>query len=428
MAGKIQAIRGMHDILPDEIGLWQYLEETVRAVLDGYGYREIRFPVVEKTELFKRSIGEITDIVEKEMYTFDDRNGDSLSLRPEGTAGCVRACIENGLLHNQVQRLWYLGPMFRYERPQKGRYRQFYQIGIEAYGLEGPDVDAEVILASARIWRRLGLDGVVQLQLNTLGNAEERALYRERLVDYFSAHVNALDADSQRRLQTNPLRILDSKNPALRVVIDGAPTLLESLGKESRDHFDALCAMLDEAGLEYAVNPRLVRGLDYYSRTVFEWVTESLGAQGTICAGGRYDGLVEQLGGRETPAVGCAMGLERLVGLLADLHGQERHLRPPHAYLVVAGEQLQRRALGIAEELRDRLPPLRLSFHCGGGSLKSQFRRADRSGAQVALVLGEEELARGSLTVKSLRGEEPQIMLEGAALDAHLQKIIDRTP
>ena len=335
MAQNIQAIRGMRDILPEQAPLWAHLEDTVRAVADRYGYAEIRLPLVEMTELFRRSIGEVTDIVEKEMYTFADRNGDSLTLRPEGTAGCVRAGIQHGLLHNQVQRLWYRGPMFRHERPQKGRYRQFYQIGVEAFGMAGPDIDIEMILMTRRIWRELGLDGLL-LQVNSLGSAEERAVYRERLVAYLSARRDQLDEDSLRRLVGNPLRVLDSKNPEMRQIIDEAPVLMEHLGDESRAHFDVLCAGLEAAGVAYTVNPWLVRGLDYYARTVFEWVSSDLGAQGTVCAGGRYDGLVEQLGGRPTPAIGFAMGLERLVSLLEN----SASAGGPDLYLVLAGDAL----------------------------------------------------------------------------------------
>ena len=414
MAKDIQAIRGMRDILPEQTPLWQYLESRVRGVLEGYGYREIRMPILEMTELFKRSIGEVTDIVEKEMYTFDDRNGDSLTLRPEGTAGCVRAGIENGLFHNQVQRLWYQGPMFRHERPQKGRFRQFHQIGVETYGMLGPDIDTEIILITRRIWQSLGLLEGLELQINTLGTSEERAAYRERLVEYLSAHKEQLDEDSLRRLESNPLRILDSKNPAMAELIARAPSLMDYLGEESRDHFETQLAGLDAAGVEYVVNPRLVRGLDYYARTVFEWVTDRLGAQGTVCAGGRYDGLVEQLGGRPTPATGFALGVERLITLLEE-SGLEATDGMPHAYMVLVGDAPQKQGLVIAEGLRDRVPGLRLQVHCGGGSFKSQFKKADRSGAAFALVLGEEELANGVVGVKPLReaGEQQQIALDG---------------
>ncbi|MEJ2464900.1 MAG: histidine--tRNA ligase [Candidatus Thiodiazotropha sp.] len=412
MAKQIQAIRGMKDILPQQTPLWQYLEDRVRDVLARYGYEEIRMPIVEMTELFKRSIGEVTDIVEKEMYTFDDRNGDSLTLRPEGTAGCVRAGLENGLLFNQTQRLWYQGPMFRHERPQKGRYRQFHQIGVETYGMQGPDIDLELILITARLWRELGLEGL-ELQLNTLGTAEERSRYRQHLVDYFQSRIDELDEDSRRRLEGNPLRILDTKNPDMAAVVAEAPTLMEHLEQASLDHFDALRRGLDEAGVAYVLNPRLVRGLDYYSRTVFEWVTDQLGAQGTVCAGGRYDGLVEQLGGRAASAVGFAMGLERLIALLETTDIAQR-LPGVDLYMIAMGEAAQQRAMQLAESLRDQLPGLRLIVHCGGGSFKSQFKKADKSNARYALVLGDDELARGEAGLKPLReaGEQLQVRLE----------------
>ena len=402
----------MHDVLPGESAEWQFLESRVRDVLSRYGYEEIRMPVVEFTELFKRSIGEVTDIVEKEMYTFEDRNGDSLTLRPEGTAGCVRAVMENGLLHNQTQRLWYQGPMFRHERPQKGRYRQFHQVGVETFGLAGPDIDAELILLSARLWRELGIRGL-QLQLNSLGTSQERKAYRAVLMDYLSAHAEQLDSDSQRRLHSNPLRILDSKNPEMAELVAQAPSLMEHLGEASKAHFEALCRSLDECGVEYTINPRLVRGLDYYSLTVFEWVTDELGAQGTVCAGGRYDGLVEQLGGRATAAVGFAMGLERLLAVMQAQQALPQTARAD-AYLVLMGEQAERAGLAIAERLRDALPGLRLLSHCGGGGFKAQFKRADRSGARVALILGEDELARGHISIKYLRQDLPQ---ENIAID-----------
>jgi histidyl-tRNA synthetase len=406
MAKTIQAIRGMNDILPAETAAWQHIEETLRDVVHAYGYREIRMPLLEKTELFKRSIGEVTDIVEKEMYTFDDRNGDSLTLRPEGTASCVRACMEHGLLHNQQQRLWYAGPMFRHERPQKGRYRQFHQVGVEAFGMAGPDIDAEMILMTARIWERLGLSGAV-LQLNSLGTLQARAAYRDALVDYLQAHADDLDEDSRRRLDSNPLRILDSKNPDMQALLAAAPSLPEYLDEESREHFAALRSLLDAAGVRYELNPRLVRGLDYYSKTVFEWVTDQLGAQGTICAGGRYDGLVEFLGGKPVPAVGFALGLERLLGLLA-AGGVELPGKDPHVYLVVDGQQGTARGMVFAEELRAALPGLRLQLNCGGGSFKSQFKRADRSGAVLALVIGDSEAAQQQVVLKPLRSDADQ--------------------
>jgi len=410
MAKTIQSIRGFNDILPRQAEAFSFVEDTVRGVVSGYGYREIRLPLLEKTELFKRSIGEVTDIVEKEMYTFEDRNGDSLTLRPEGTAGCVRACMQNGLLHNQIQRLWYRGPMFRHERPQKGRYRQFHQIGVEAYGMAGPDVDAEIILMTARLWRALGLRDVT-LQLNTLGTVHNRQAYRERLVEYLSAHEDRLDDDSRRRLRTNPLRVLDSKNPDMQELIAAAPRLLDHLDEESRTHFDGLRTMLDAAGVEYEINPRLVRGLDYYSLTVFEWVTTRLGAQGTVCAGGRYDGLVQQLGGRATPAVGFALGLERTVELLMEEEGSVADVAP-QVYVVSSGGTARQAVAALSEQLRDAIPGLRLITHCGGGSFKSQFKKADASGADIALILGEDEVANGTVSMKWLREDRPQRTVE----------------
>jgi len=413
----IQAVRGMNDLLPEALGLWRRIEDTARAVLESYGYREIRFPLVEKTELYARSIGAVTDIVEKEMYSFEDRNGDSLSLRPEGTAGCARAGIENGLLHNQIQRLWYAGPMFRHERPQKGRYRQFHQIGVEVFGVATPDIDAELIRMSARLWRRLGIDGL-RLEINSLGTAACRAAYRERLVDYLRGQHAVLDEDSRRRLDTNPLRVLDSKNPAMHGVIAQAPSLLDHLDGESAAHFARVKAELDDAGIAYRVNPRLVRGLDYYTRTVFEWVSDTLGAQGTVCAGGRYDGLVEQLGGQPTPAVGFALGMERLVELAAR-HGSAAADDAPLAYLVMLGDAAERRGALLAERLRDA--GLTVESNLGGGSLKSQMKRADRSRARYALLLGEAELAAGVVSVKALRAEARQQELGEAELIAYLK-------
>ncbi|MBI5451682.1 MAG: histidine--tRNA ligase [Gammaproteobacteria bacterium] len=424
MAHNIQAIRGMHDLLPDATPAWQTLEAAWRALMAAYAYDEIRMPLVEKTELFIRTIGEVTDIVEKEMYTFEDRNGDSLSLRPEGTASCVRACIEGGLLHNQEQRLWYGGPMFRHERPQKGRYRQFHQFGVEAFGFAGPDIEAEMILMTARLWRRLGLQDVLELQLNSLGSAVARSDYREKLVAYLLAHHAQLDEDSLRRLHSNPLRILDSKNPALQSLIEGAPRLGDHLDHEAREHFDQLCALLEAAGVRYRINPRLVRGLDYYQKTVFEWVTTRLGAQGTVCAGGRYDGLVEQLGGRPTPAAGFALGIERLLALVLEQGSVADH-GAPHAYLVMVGAAAERHGLLLAERLRDQLPVLRLRVHCGGGGFKNQLKRADRCGAALALVLGEDELRDGKTAIKYLREERPQLALAQDELLRHLTAWLD---
>jgi histidyl-tRNA synthetase len=423
MSDKIQAIRGMHDILPDQTPRWQGVEQAFREVLASYGYQEIRLPIVEKTELFKRSIGEVTDIVEKEMYTFEDRNGDSLTLRPEGTAGCLRACLEHGLLHQPSQRLWYMGPMFRHERPQKGRYRQFQQLGVEAYGMAGPNIDAELILLTCRLWKTLGIEAKLELQINSLGTLEERLVYREKLVDYLRAHVEVLDDDSKRRLETNPLRILDSKNPNLAEVLRGAPALEEFLGEESRKHYQELTGTLDEAGVAYTHNPRLVRGLDYYSRTVFEWVTTELGAQGTVCAGGRYDGLIAQLGGKASHAIGFALGVERLIDLL-DHPARFDSALAPHVYFIRVGNLAERSGGLLAERLRDVMPQLRLTVHCDGGSFKSQFKRADKSGAGLALILGEDEVRDLTIGVKNLRVEGEQITLNQSELIPYLQSTI----
>jgi histidyl-tRNA synthetase len=395
----------MNDILPEVTPYWQVIETILKDVLAGYGYQEIRFPIVEKTELFKRSIGEVTDIVEKEMYTFEDRNGDSLTLRPEGTAGCVRAAMENGLL-NQTQRLWYMGPMFRHERPQKGRYRQFHQIGVEAYGFNGPDIDAEMIMLTARLWKVLGLKGVT-LQINSLGSTEARLAYREVLIAYFEQHQSELDEDSQRRLHSNPLRILDSKNPEMQALNDAAPKLIDYLDEESKQHFEQLCQILDSVGIAYEINPRLVRGLDYYGKTVFEWVTDQLGSQGTVCAGGRYDGLVAQLGGKEATAIGFAIGLERLVALLEATDALPE-IKQTDAYLVAVGDQAIAQAAFLTERLRDELPGIRLISHCGGGSFKSQFKRADRSGARWTLILGDEEVSNQTIGIKTMATGEQQ--------------------
>ena len=423
MSQKITSIRGMNDILPQQTPLWQWLETRVRSVLQSYGYGEIRMPIVEHTELFKRSIGEVTDIVEKEMYTFDDRNGDSLTLRPEGTASCVRAAEEHGLLYNQVQRLWYTGPMFRHERPQAGRYRQFHQIGVETFGMAGPDIDAELILMTARLWQQLGLASQVTLELNSLGDAADRSRYRDALVAYLSRHQEQLDEDSRRRLARNPLRVLDSKDPGTRAVLAGAPRFDDYLGDEARSHFEGLCRVLDAAGVRYRLNPALVRGLDYYGRTVFEWVTEALGAQGTVCAGGRYDGLVEQLGGRATPAVGFAMGVERLILLLE----KQPPALPAAADIYLVSTVAPAETLVLAEELRNRLPDLRLQTHCGGGAFKSQMKKADRSGARLALILGDDELAANEVSLKPLRGEGDQQRISRAALVDTLATLMQHT-
>ncbi len=399
MSKAIQAVRGMNDLLPEAVERWQRVEATARDVLCAYGYHEIRLPILEKSELFARSIGSQTDIVEKEMYSFEDRNGENLTLRPEGTAGCVRAGIENGFLHNQIQRLWYAGPMFRHERPQKGRYRQFHQIGVEAFGIESPDLDAEIILICARLWRALGLGGL-SLEINSLGTSESRAAYRTELLRYLTSQREKLDEDSLRRLEKNPMRILDSKNPAMREVIAGAPSLHDYLDDGSRAHFERLGEYLRDSGVSCTVNPRLVRGLDYYTRTVFEWTTDRLGAQSAVCAGGRYDGLVEQLGGKPTPAAGFAIGMERLVELLA-LQGDSQQADRPHGYLILLGEESEKQGLKLAESLRNA--GLRIECNCGGGGLKAQLKRADRSGARLALLLGEEEVRTASVTIKDLR-------------------------
>ncbi|UPQ87401.1 histidine--tRNA ligase [Vibrio sinaloensis] len=403
MAKTIQAIRGMNDCLPTQSPLWQKLENTVKNVISAYGYSEVRMPIVEETNLFSRAVGEETDVVSKEMYTFDDRNGDSLTLRPEGTAGCVRSCIQNSLINRDEQRVWYMGPMFRHERPQKGRYRQFHQCGVEVFGLNGPDVDAELIMMTARLWRELGIDKHVRLELNSIGSVEDRADYRTALVAFLEKHVDILDDDSKRRMHTNPLRVLDTKNPDIQAILGDAPRLSDYLGEESKQHFSGLCELLDAAGIEYTVNQRLVRGLDYYNRTVFEWITESLGAQGTVCGGGRYDGLVEQLGGKATPAVGFAMGLERLVLMLETLELTDVR-RSVDVYVVTAGEGTMMAGLKLAESLREQVPGLRVMSHFGGGNFKKQFKRADKVGAAVALVLGENEVADGTVVVKDLIG------------------------
>lgn len=412
MAKNIQAIRGMNDYLPKDTALWHRIEGTLKKVLDGYGYGEIRLPIVEQTPLFKRAIGEVTDVVEKEMYTFDDRNGDSLTLRPEGTAGCIRAGIEHGLLYNQEQRLWYIGPMFRYERPQKGRYRQFHQLGAEVFGLHGPDIDAELILLTARWWKALGIAEHVTLELNSIGSLEARANYRNALVGFLEQHVDVLDEDCKHRMCRNPLRVLDSKNPEVQALLNDAPRLSEYLDEASRAHFTGLCELLAQAGIPYTINEFLVRGLDYYNRTVFEWVTTSLGVQGTVCAGGRYDSLVEKLGGRALPAVGFAMGLERLVLLVQALNPD--FTAPPtiDVYLISSGLVARSAAMQLAERVRDALPQLKLMTNYGGGNFKKQITRADKWGACVALILGENEVAAQQVVVKDLRNGKQETLAQ----------------
>ena len=408
----------MNDILPDVTATWRFLETVLREIAASYGYAEIRLPLLEQTELFRRSIGEVTDIVEKEMYTFLDRNDESLTLRPEATASVVRAGITNGLLHNQKQKLWTSGPMFRYEKPQKGRYRQFHQFDVEALGYEGPDIDAELIIMTARLWQRLGIDRI-GLEINCLGSPESRAAYRETLVEYFSGVKNALDEDSIRRLEQNPLRILDSKNPEMQAIIEAAPVMLDHLDEGSAAHFGQLRALLDAAGIEYSVNPRLVRGLDYYNRTVFEWVTDALGSQGAVCSGGRYDGLVEKLGGRPTPAIGWALGMERFVALFAECGG----VAPPDdadVYVVAVGEAAVTQSFAIAEQLRDAVAGIRIELNLGGGSFKAQLKRADKSNAAYALILGEQELADARIGLKPLRSTDDQTSIAMDKLAATL--------
>ncbi|WQN27436.1 histidine--tRNA ligase [Stutzerimonas stutzeri] len=428
MSKSLQAIRGMNDILPAHTPTWRYLESTFAQLLDSYGYSEIRLPILEFTDLFARGIGEGTDVVDKEMYTFLDRNEESLTLRPEGTAGCVRAVLEHGMTGGgQVQKLWYTGPMFRYEKPQKGRYRQFHQIGVEVFNQPGPDIDAELIVLTARLWKQLGLADAVTLQLNSLGSSEARARYRDALVAYLQQRFEQLDEDSQRRLTTNPLRILDSKNAQTQALLTDAPTLHDYLDEESRAHFEGLKARLDAVGIAYEINPKLVRGLDYYGRTVFEWVTDKLGAQGTVCAGGRYDGLVSQFGGKPTPGVGFAMGVERLVLLLETLGLVPETLNPtPHAYICAFGEAAELAALALAERLRDELPGLRLLVNAGGGSFKSQFKKADKSGARYALILGDDELAGRVVGCKPLRDDSEQQSIAWDALPERLAACLEQ--
>ncbi|CUX96603.1 histidine--tRNA ligase [Candidatus Doolittlea endobia] len=422
MKKNIRAIRGMNDYLPEETACWQRVEKILKNVLDSYGYSEIRLPIIEQTPLFQRAIGAVTDVVEKEMYTFTDRNGDNLSLRPEGTAGCVRAGIEHGLLYNQEKRLWYMGPMFRYERPQKGRYRQFHQIGAEVFGQRGPDVDAELIFLTARWWRALGIQKDVALELNSIGAMEARARYREAMIIFLRQHEDRLDEDCRRRMHTNPMRVLDTKNPDIQALLNDAPVLVNYCDNDSQAHFSRLCELLNLAGIPYTINPRLVRGLDYYNKTVFEWVTTRLGSQGTVCGGGRYDGLVEQLGGRATPAVGCAMGIERLILLVQTVNPDIAAETRADVYLVAEGEGLQSEVLRLAEQLRDTQPSLRLMTNYGGGSFKKQFGRADKHGARIALVLGEREAAAGQVVVKDLATGSQEIRAQND-VDTYLRSI-----
>ena len=420
MAKNIQAIRGMNDCSPTESPLWQWIEGQVRQILSSYGYSEVRMPIVESTPLFARAIGEVTDVVSKEMYTFWD-NDEQLTLRPEGTAGCVRAAIEHGWIYNNEQRLWYMGPMFRHERPQKGRYRQFHQAGVEVFGIATPEIDAELIILTARLWKALGIDQHVSLQLNSIGSLEARANYRSALVVFLENHQDLMSEEEKERLVKNPLRILDTKNQALQDVLDGAPKLLDYLDDESREHFAQLCGLLDAVGIQYEINPKLVRGLDYYNKTVFEWVTSALGAQGTVCGGGRYDGLVEQLGGHATSGVGFAMGLERLVLLVQEVNKSIPVKSAVDIYVVYQGEGTTLAAFQLAEKLRSELPHLSTMLHCSGGNFKKQFKRADKSGATLALVLGESEVQNNQVVVKLLLGVAEQQTIDVANLIEHVK-------
>ena len=420
MVKNIQAIRGMNDCSPTESPLWQWIEGQVRQILSSYGYSEVRMPIVESTPLFARAIGEVTDVVSKEMYTFWD-NDEQLTLRPEGTAGCVRAAIEHGWIYNNEQRLWYMGPMFRHERPQKGRYRQFHQAGVEVFGIATPEIDAELIILTARLWKALGIDQHVSLQLNSIGSLEARANYRSALVAFLENHQDLMSEEEKERLVKNPLRILDTKNKALQVVLDGAPKLLDYLDDESREHFAQLCGLLDAVGIQYEINPKLVRGLDYYNKTVFEWVTSALGAQGTVCGGGRYDGLVEQLGGHATSGVGFAMGLERLVLLVQEVNKSIPVKSAVDIYVVYQGEGTTLAAFQLAEKLRSELPHLSTMLHCSGGNFKKQFKRADKSGATLALVLGESEVQNNQVVVKHLLGAAEQQTIDVANLIEHVK-------
>lgn len=420
MAKNIQAIRGMNDCSPTESPLWQWIEGQIRQILSSYGYSEVRMPIVESTPLFARAIGEVTDVVSKEMYTFWD-NDEQLTLRPEGTAGCVRAAIEHGWIYNNEQRLWYMGPMFRHERPQKGRYRQFHQAGVEVFGIATPEIDAELIILTARLWKALGIDQYVSLQLNSIGSLEARANYRSALVAFLENHQDLMSEEEKERLVKNPLRILDTKNQALQDVLDGAPKLLDYLDDESREHFAQLCGLLDAVGIQYEINPKLVRGLDYYNKTVFEWVTSALGAQGTVCGGGRYDGLVEQLGGHATSGVGFAMGLERLVLLVQEVNKSIPVKSAVDIYVVYQGEGTTLAAFQLAEKLRSELPHLSTMLHCSGGNFKKQFKRADKSGATLALVLGESEVQNNQVVVKHLLGAAEQQTIDVVNLIEHVK-------
>ncbi|KXO07515.1 Histidyl-tRNA synthetase [Moritella sp. JT01] len=426
MAKPIQAIRGMNDCLPEQTPVWQKVESVLRDTVAAYGYSEIRMPIVESTNLFKRAIGEVTDVVEKEMYTFDDRNGDSLTLRPEGTASTVRAGIQNGLLYNQERRMWYIGPMFRHERPQKGRYRQFHQFGVEIFGLKGADTDAEVILLTARLWRLLGIEQHVTLQLNSLGSSEERSAHKDALISFLEGFKDQLDEESQRRMYTNPLRVLDSKNPNVQALLNDAPSLADYYGEETKAHFSGLCKILDSAGVKYQINNRLVRGLDYYNYTVFEWVTESLGAQGTVCGGGRYDGLVEQLGGKATPAVGFALGIERLVLLLEALELTADIAGVVDVYIAALGDGADIHGMLLAEQLRDQMPNVKFMMHNGGGNFKKQLKRADQNGAKVALILGSDEIENKQVTVKDLTGKTEQQTIAVTELVNQLTTLLNK--
>lgn len=424
MAERIQAIRGMNDILPDKTLLWRYIEQTFINCLTNYGYQEIRFPLVESTQLFKRTIGEITDIVEKEMYTFNDLNGDSITLRPEGTAGCVRACLEHGLLHNQQQKLWYLGPMFRHERPQRGRYRQFNQLGVEAFGMAGAQAELELISLCRKFWIQFGFADLVQLQVNTLGELSERQKYKSFLVDYLNDHTAQLDEDSKRRLTRNPLRILDSKNPEMQQLVANAPKLIDVLEGKSKEHFQAFCNGLDTLQIPYVINPVLVRGLDYYGHTVFEWVTDRLGSQATICAGGRYDILVEQLGGNATPAAGFALGVERIFLLMETLNLLPQETKKNSLFIIGTNEEAIVKGLVIAEAIRNAFPALEVIVNTAGGSFKSQFKKADKSGARLALVLGEDELANQKISIKDLRNGTEQITVDQSAINQFIHEYL----